>query len=140
MSRRNGGRGGRRGIATPVSGFNPNAVLGLVIDLDARDLTAGAVTSWTDRKNGYSFSGTATRDAVINGSASVTFNGSSDILTSASVTHLAAKSAITMVVLGCGTSAILVPVDIARWSLVAIAAALVFFLARLPTRAEPALA
>ncbi len=103
MSRRNRSRGGRRGSATPVSGFDPNKVLGLVIDLDARDLTAGAVTSWTDRKNGYAFSGTATRDAAINGVASVTFNGTSNILTSASVTQLAAKSAITMVVLGLDT-------------------------------------
>jgi uncharacterized membrane protein YbaN (DUF454 family) len=59
---------------------------------------------------------------------------------SRSIPARARTVAITMVVLGCGTSAILVPVDIARWSLVAIAAALVFFLARLPTRAEPALA
>ena len=59
---------------------------------------------------------------------------------SRSIPARARTLAITMVILGCGTSAVLVPVDVARWSLVAIAAALVFFLARLPTRPAPAIA
>lgn len=59
---------------------------------------------------------------------------------SRSIPARARTLAITMVILGCGTSAVLVPVDVARWSLVAIAAGLVFFLARLPTRPGPAIA
>ena len=84
MTRRGAGaRGGRRGVFPSVRAFNPDSIANLVLDLDASDLSAGAVTSWTDRKNGYVFSGTATRNAIINNKPTVTFNGSSDILSTA---------------------------------------------------------
>lgn len=82
MSRRAAGtRGGRRGGAP--SRFTPDSIAGLVIELDARDLAAGAVTTWTDRKNGYAFTGTATRDSQLNNKSTVTFNGTSDRLSTA---------------------------------------------------------
>lgn len=60
--------------------FNPNLVPGLVIDLDARDVVFGPITSWTDRQNGYVLTGTATRTLSMNGYPSVAFNGSTNIL------------------------------------------------------------
>ncbi len=100
---RRGARGSRRIVAPVSQGFNPNKLTGLIIDLDARDLASGSITSWVDKRSGYTFSGTATRNAVLNGTGSVTFNGTSNILTSGSVAQLAGKSAVTMVVLGSDT-------------------------------------
>lgn len=84
--------------------FNPDAVPGLVIHLDAGDLPTGAVSSWIDRKNGYEFTGTATRDALINNKPTVTFNGSSDRLTTtANITQVDGVSACTFVVVAVDT-------------------------------------
>lgn len=64
---------------------NFNNIPGLVIDLDARDLTAGSITSWIDRQNGYVFSGSATCDTAINGRPTVTLTGGTNQLTSSAV-------------------------------------------------------
>jgi hypothetical protein len=93
-------------ISGGAAPFNPDAYAGLVIDLDASDLTAGAVTSWTDRKNAYVFSGTATRDSALNGTPSVTFNGTTNILTStASISQMSSATACTMFLLSVSASA-----------------------------------
>jgi hypothetical protein len=42
----------RRGSSFPWTPYN---LRGLQLHLDAADLSAGAVTTWTDRKNGYTF-------------------------------------------------------------------------------------
>jgi len=103
MSRRN-----RQFVSSGGGGgvFNPDSYSGLVIDLDARDLTAGAITSWTDRKNSYVFSGTATRASALNGKPSVTFNGTTDVLTStANISQMASATACTMFLLSVSATA-----------------------------------
>ena len=104
MSRRAAGsRGGRRGTAP--SRFTPDSIAGLVIELDARDLAAGAVTTWTDRKNGYAFVGNATRDAQLNNRPTVTFNGTSDRLSTAgNITQVDGVPACTFVVVALDTT------------------------------------
>jgi hypothetical protein len=103
MSRRHRRNYAVSGAAAP---FDPSAYSGLVIDLDARDLSAGAIASWTDRKNGYVFTGTATRASALNGNPSVTFNGTSNVLTStASISQMSGASACTMFVLSVSASA-----------------------------------
>lgn len=104
MSRRAAGtRGGRRGGAP--SRFTPDSIAGLVIELDARDLAAGAVTTWTDRKNGYAFTGTATRDSQLNNKSTVTFNGTSDRLSTAgNITQVDGVPACTFVVVALDTT------------------------------------
>lgn len=104
MSRRAAGtRGGRRGGAP--SRFTPDSIAGLVIELDARDLAAGAVTTWTDRKNGYAFVGNATRDAQLNSKPTVTFNGTSDRLSTAgNITQVGGVPACTFVVVALDTT------------------------------------
>lgn len=73
---------------------------GLVINLDARDNPAGAITSWVDRQNGYNFTGTATRDSAINGWPSVTGNGTTDILSStADIAQLSGSTAVTIFII-----------------------------------------
>jgi hypothetical protein len=81
--------------------FNPDSVPGLVIDLDARDLTPGAVTSWTDRKSGYVLTGNATRDSQMNGYPSVTFNGSTNELrtTGNAITQFNGIAAVTSIII-----------------------------------------
>ena len=104
MSRRAAGtRGGRRGGAP--SRFTPDSIAGLVIELDARDLAAGAVTTWTDRKNGYAFVGNATRDAQLNSKPTVTFNGTTDRLSTAgNITQVGGVPACTFVVVALDTT------------------------------------
>jgi hypothetical protein len=85
--------------------FNPDSVQGLVVHLDASDLSAGAITSWTDRKNGYVFTGTASRDAAINNKPTVTFNGSSDILSTAgNISQFGGVDACTFIVVAVDTN------------------------------------
>lgn len=81
--------------------FNPDSVSGLVIDLDARALTPGAVTSWTDRRSGYVLTGNATRDSQMNGYPSVTFNGSTDDLrtTGNAITQFNGIAAVTSIII-----------------------------------------
>jgi hypothetical protein len=95
---------GRRITAGASGAFNPNALSGLVVHLDAKDLSAGAVTSWVDRKNGYAFTGTATRNAVLNGRPTVTFNGTTDRLSTAgNITQVGGVSACTFVIVALDT-------------------------------------
>jgi len=78
--------------------FDPNLVADLAVYLDPRDLSAGAISSWIDRANAYEFTGSATADTSINGIASVTSNGTTDILTStANIAELSGISAITII-------------------------------------------
>jgi hypothetical protein len=87
------------------SGFTPNSIAGLVIELDARDLAAGAVTTWTDRRNGYAFVGNATRDAQLNSKPTVTFNGTTDRLSTAgNITQVGGVPACTFVVVALDTT------------------------------------
>lgn len=84
------------------SGFDPNNVAGLIIDVDARDLlTPGVITSVADRKNGYVFTGAAERGARINGFPSIDFNfanSPNDILTTTTpVTQLAGANVVTTI-------------------------------------------
>jgi hypothetical protein len=80
--------------------FSPDSISGLIIDLDARDVAVGAITSWTDRKNKYTLTGNATRDSQINGYPSVTFNGVTDRLsTPGNITQVDGVPACTFVVL-----------------------------------------
>ena len=102
MNRRTGSRGGMRrgGGGVPVDAAEAaiNAVSGLVVNLDARDLSAGAITHWFDRKYGYDFAGTATRNAAINGQPTVSGNGTTDILTStAAISQISGSQAVTVV-------------------------------------------
>lgn len=84
--------------------FNPDAVTGLVIHLEASDLPVGAVTSWIDRKSGYEFTGTATRDTLINNKPTVTFNGTSDRLSTAgNITQVGGVSACTFIIVAVDT-------------------------------------
>ena len=80
--------------------FSPDSISGLIIDLDARDVAVGAITSWTDRKNKYTLTGNATRDSQMNGYPSVTFNGTTDRLytTSNAITQINGSTATTTVV------------------------------------------
>lgn len=85
--------------------FNPDSVQGLVVHLDASDLSAGAITSWTDRKNGYVFTGTATRDSAINNKPTVTFNGTSNILSTAgNISQFGGVDACTFIVVAVDTN------------------------------------
>ena len=84
-----------------VTEFNPNLVPGLLLDLDARDVAPGPITSWTDRQNGYVLTGTATRALSMNGLPSVNFNGGLDILrtTGLPITGLNGGTEVTMFLL-----------------------------------------
>lgn len=99
MSRRGGGRGSVRrgggGGGTPE--FNPASISGLVIDLDARDVAAGAFTSIASRVNGYVFNGNATRDTAVNGRPTVSLNGSQILSSSATLSQISGVSAVTMI-------------------------------------------
>lgn len=103
QNRRSNGRGSFRrggGGGDPLAAAEAAiaAMSGLVINLDARDKSAGAIASWIDRQYGYDFAGTATRDATINGRPTITGNGTSNILTStAAISQLTGASAATVV-------------------------------------------
>jgi hypothetical protein len=78
--------------------FDFNSIPDLAVELDARDVSAGGFTSINSRVNGYTFTGTATRDTAINGMPTVSFNGSSDILTStANISQINGATAITII-------------------------------------------
>ena len=81
----------------PRREFDYNSVPGLIVDLDARDLLPGPITSWFDRKNNYEFVGTCTRDTEINGKPSVTFAGTDFMISSALVTQLSGSKVITAI-------------------------------------------
>ena len=71
QNRRSGGRGGGRrgggGGAVDAGEAIIQATPGLVIDINPKFDGVGPLTSVLDRKNGYVFNGTITRDAAING-------------------------------------------------------------------------
>lgn len=78
--------------------FNPDSISGLVLDINPALDPLGAVTSILDRKNGYVFNGTATRDATINGTPTYSGNGTTNVLTSSAViSQLAGSSACTII-------------------------------------------
>jgi hypothetical protein len=78
--------------------FDPDSISGLVLDINPALDPLGAVTSILDRKNGYVFNGTATRDATINGTPTYSGNGATNVLTSSAViSQLAGSSACTII-------------------------------------------
>lgn len=79
-------------------GFDFNSIPNLAIDLDARDVVSGSITTINSRVNGYTFTGSATRNTALSGSPTISFNGSSNILTStANVSQISGANAVTVI-------------------------------------------
>ena len=78
--------------------FDFNSIPDLAVELDARDVSAGGFTSINSRVNGYVFTGTATRNTAFNGMPTISFNASSDIITStANISQINGATAVTII-------------------------------------------